>query len=77
MTRMHPRCRHELYHGYKGHRTPMPDEIRETLPRLYDLVRPGPGQAHNTVAGPLFWTPFTLILCLLVMHPPASATAFQ
>ena len=38
--------RHELYHGYKGHRTPMPDEIRETLPRLYDLVRVETGQAN-------------------------------
>ena len=31
-------CRHELYQGYKGQRTPMPDEIRAALPRLYETV---------------------------------------
>jgi len=68
-------CRHELYHGYKGHRTPMPDEIRETLPRLYDLVSARPGRTYT------FWAAvfidFYSDVVSLAMHPPATATVFQ
>ena len=34
-----PPRRHELYPGYKGQRSPMPDEIREALPRLYEMMQ--------------------------------------
>ena len=32
-------CRHEIYEGYKGQRASCPEEIKEAIPRLQQLLR--------------------------------------
>ena len=43
-----PTFRHELYKEYKAHRPPMPDELAEQMPRIYDILDAGKVEATLT-----------------------------